>query len=211
MDGHRFTVHVVADQTPQGSSAHPIAGARDLSGPIEIAVFLSPSLVSRRLGYLQAREGWTNDQLETRWQLARETLGGRLSFLVRVCSFPKIDLLEEAPAENGPIGQLTPVLVVDGEKGFPLESIVLEDRHGFDTEDVLTPWTSNPRLASFMGAKDELYVPSPVNGDLEAETLLLQAPSIPVRSLSVVLSSHGKTRQADFSPIDPGLPTRRHR
>jgi hypothetical protein len=165
---------------------------------IEWAIWLSPALVSRRLGYLQAREAWSDDRLQAHWQLARETLGGRISILVRLCAFPKMDWLSEEPQETRPIGAVTPVLVIDGQSTMPLEPIVLEDRHGWTREDVLTPWTSDPRLADFMAAAGEAYVTPNLTGDFESETILLQAPTVPLHSLGIIISSTGKTRRADF-------------
>lgn len=61
---------------------------------VDQAVWISPSLISRWLGYLEAKEKWPSGELERRWIRLRQDLGGKLTFVVRVCAMPKVDLLE---------------------------------------------------------------------------------------------------------------------
>lgn len=57
-------------------------------------LWLSPSLMSRWLGYLEAAEKWPHGELEARWSSLRASLGGRLTFVIRLCSMPRVDFLE---------------------------------------------------------------------------------------------------------------------
>jgi hypothetical protein len=67
------------------------------------AIWLSPGLMSRWLGYLEAKEKWPRGELEARWRRIRADLGGRLTFVVRLCSFPRTDLFEEGlPPRHDP-------------------------------------------------------------------------------------------------------------
>lgn len=61
-------------------------------------VWISPSLMSRWLGYLDAKEKWPAGELEKRWGFLRKSLGGRMTFIVRLCALPKIDILEQEVA-----------------------------------------------------------------------------------------------------------------
>lgn len=86
---------------------------------VEEAVWLSPSLVSRWFGWRRNREAWPQDEISNRWRLARDEFGGRLTFIVRLCTFPKQNVLEESeePAVDGPdIESLRAVLVYGGNK-----------------------------------------------------------------------------------------------
>ncbi|MFX9058326.1 hypothetical protein ABTN75_21265, partial [Acinetobacter baumannii] len=79
----------------------------------------SPSLVSRWFGWRRNREAWPQDEISNRWRLARDEFGGRLTFIVRLCTFPKQNVLEESeePAVDGPdIESLRAVLVYGGNK-----------------------------------------------------------------------------------------------
>jgi hypothetical protein len=61
---------------------------------VEQAIRLSPSMLSRWLGYLEAREKWGPEAIARRWQQLRGGLEGRLAFVVQISSMPKADLFE---------------------------------------------------------------------------------------------------------------------
>ena len=61
-------------------------------------LWISPSLASRWLGYLEAKEKWPSGELEKRWVLLRKSLGGRMTFIVRLCAMPKIDIFDQEVA-----------------------------------------------------------------------------------------------------------------
>ncbi len=52
----------------------------------DVAVWIAPRLVSRRLGYLSASRRWTMDRVLSAWNQARERLDGRLAVSVRLCA-----------------------------------------------------------------------------------------------------------------------------
>lgn len=54
----------------------------------EQVVWVSPSLVSRWLGYLWAKEKWPEQELQTRWSTLRGQLDGRLTFIVELAKLP---------------------------------------------------------------------------------------------------------------------------
>jgi hypothetical protein len=61
---------------------------------VEEAIWLSPPLVSRWLGYLQARERWQPGEIGRRWDAVRSAVNGKLALVVRLCSYPKVDFFE---------------------------------------------------------------------------------------------------------------------
>ncbi len=70
---------------------------------VEWAIRLSPGLMSRWLGFLQAREYWGDDELLSRWNAVRARLDGRLTFVVQLAAFPKLPTLDVGdPAEPRP-------------------------------------------------------------------------------------------------------------
>lgn len=69
----------------------------------DVCVWVSPRLVSKRLGYLHASRRWPMEEVLRRWQTARDELGGTLAFAIRLCVLPKIgwDGDESAHGEPG--------------------------------------------------------------------------------------------------------------
>jgi hypothetical protein len=68
---------------------------------VQDVIWLSPSLVSRWLGYLNAKEKWSSEELLGRWQAAARALNGKLTFIVQLSALPRQDPLElgaDAPA-----------------------------------------------------------------------------------------------------------------
>ncbi|HVL39825.1 MAG TPA: hypothetical protein VM328_10595, partial [Fimbriimonadaceae bacterium] len=65
---------------------------------VEEVVWISPSLVSRWLGYLWAQEKWAGGELERRYGRLRARLRGQMWFMTRLSRLPKMDFLgEEEP------------------------------------------------------------------------------------------------------------------
>ncbi len=63
---------------------------------VEEAIWLSPELISRWLGWQQSREGWSPTEVQKRWNVARDRFNGKMTFVVRLTAFPKVDPLEGA-------------------------------------------------------------------------------------------------------------------
>lgn len=51
-------------------------------------------MASRWLGYLAERGGWTDAEVGARWIAMRKFLDGRITFVVRLAAFPKLDFLD---------------------------------------------------------------------------------------------------------------------
>lgn len=121
----------------------------------EEAIWLTPELVSRWLGYLQSREGWSDDELQRRWLLARTRLNGKLTFIVRLTAFPKKDPLEEdetAPAGTADLEDVRGVISYDGSQvdtrdHAQTQSALLAQIVGHGSDDVFrVAWSDQPPL-----------------------------------------------------------------
>ena len=61
---------------------------------VESVIWLSPDLLGRWLGYLKAKEFWTDEQLGQRWLKLRAQTTGKLIFVVQIASLEKQDPYE---------------------------------------------------------------------------------------------------------------------
>lgn len=52
-------------------------------------IWLSPAMVSRWLGYLNAKEKWSKAEMNERWNLMLAALDGKLTFVVELYALPK--------------------------------------------------------------------------------------------------------------------------
>jgi hypothetical protein len=64
-------------------------------------LWISPALASRWLGYLEVKEKWPPGERESRWKKLKASLAGKLTFVVRLCAMPKVDLVEQELAGYG--------------------------------------------------------------------------------------------------------------
>lgn len=66
-------------------------------------LWLSPRMVSRWLGYLNAREKWSKAELSRRWTEMAVELDGKMTFVAEVYALPKkedfFELMESAPTK----------------------------------------------------------------------------------------------------------------
>ena len=58
--------------------------------PVEHVVWLSPALLSRWLGFLEAREYWELGELAARWAAIAAEFGDRRLFVVQLTAYPKL-------------------------------------------------------------------------------------------------------------------------
>lgn len=65
---------------------------------VEEAIWISPRLLSRWIGYAGAREKWTLEERRVRWEMARRVAQEKAIVVVRIASYPKVDPL--APDEE---------------------------------------------------------------------------------------------------------------
>jgi hypothetical protein len=64
-------------------------------------IWLSPKMISRWLGYLNAKEKWSKEELNRRWSLMSAALDGKLTFVAELYALPKqSDLLEITEGAN---------------------------------------------------------------------------------------------------------------
>jgi hypothetical protein len=85
---------------------------------VEEVIWISPELVSRWLGYLDAKEKWPAHEREMRWFELRNRLNQKLCFAVRLAAYPKIDFLEgeeSEPAKLDALGPLRFSITLDGK------------------------------------------------------------------------------------------------
>lgn len=90
---------------------------------VDYVLWLSPSLISRWLGYLEAKEKWPSGELERRWERIRQDLGGRMTFIVRSCSMPRIDALEGEIAQPAPTLDAASIRFLWTSSPSPLPSV----------------------------------------------------------------------------------------
>ena len=137
---------------------------------VEDAIWLSPPMVSRWLGYLQAREGWTDDELQSRWDRARQFLDGKMTFVVRLASLPKIDPLWDAngaPGDPREVEEVHPVLTIERGVGLvgwhqTLDATALVRSQAWTPGEVLgVEWSKHGPLKEFLG--DRFGDPAPMD------------------------------------------------
>lgn len=84
---------------------------------VEEVIWLSPALMSRWVGYLDALEKWPVGERQRRWEGIRAALDGSMSFAVRLSAFPKKDWHEGDYAARADESALSPLrfrLTLDG-------------------------------------------------------------------------------------------------
>jgi hypothetical protein len=87
---------------------------------VEYAVWLSPSMAARRLGYLQAKEKWTPEELQRRWEAVAKELDGRITFVVQLAAMPTLDLINADAAKDADQAEVNKVrFLFTSGPGFP--------------------------------------------------------------------------------------------
>lgn len=61
---------------------------------VDDVIWVSPSLVSRWLGYLNAKEKWSKTELQQRWDALSSALNGQMTFVAQVYALPKQSFFE---------------------------------------------------------------------------------------------------------------------
>lgn len=109
-----FPVHPIAEEIEVGVKTYQVHKGLDrlylddrqvvgkwfdgrLRQDVDQVLWISPGLVSRWLGYLEAKEKWPEGELEARWARLRSNLGGKMTFVARLCAMPRKDILDEEP------------------------------------------------------------------------------------------------------------------
>ena len=165
---------------------------------VERVIWLSPLAVSRRLGYLQAEDGWPEEVLLDRWREARHYFGGRLTFVARLCAFPKTDIFDGDTSPSTPdFGPIAPTLQTP-DRSVALEQTVLEERGSLDRAEALPDWITHPAFLPLQGVLDHYESAGYSTGSYRSRLLLLTAPLDTAPKFRVVITSPGKQRVAEF-------------
>lgn len=86
----------------------------------DVVVWCSPKWLSVRLGYLQAKNRWTDDQLASVWNESRQKLEGRVGFAVRLCALrSRTGLDGELGDPADPREALKPRFILTSGPGLP--------------------------------------------------------------------------------------------
>lgn len=134
---------------------------------VEHAIWISPSLVSKWLGFLSAREYWTDEEVRERWGRAAECLGDRRLFVIQLSAFPKMSTYgvgETAPVSLDDFDDVR--FVYTSEAGAtPMHAVLLEHRQSrnrFELDD-FDWWTRLPLAGAldseFRSDKDDWSLP----------------------------------------------------
>lgn len=148
----------------------------------ERAIWLSPNFVSRWMGFLAEREGWTPEEIQKHWASAAELCGPKPTFLVRLVSFPKVDPLAEDQSGGGDpaVTHLSRAVAKWGDQFAPLLGRLIDESQDRDAATVEKPWyTLDPMVSAFAPAGAPEPEDSRGVGDYLASWYFLQA-SMPV-------------------------------
>jgi hypothetical protein len=106
---------------------------------VESAIWLSPGMASRWLGYLQAKEKWDDETLQSRWETASKQLDGKLTFVVQLAAFPKLGGLDMEPTGKADPAEVANVrFLFTSGPGLP-------ETH----EKSYVPWDQNKTVAKY--------------------------------------------------------------
>ncbi|MDI9641344.1 hypothetical protein QPK87_06695 [Kamptonema cortianum] len=128
----------------------------------EWVLSLTPNLVSRWLGYLDIREGWTQDEAQTRWKSIRNEIAGREVFLVTLSAFPSqspFGVFEERA--NSPEETVQVRFLIESAEGRQeLQAFLLHSRRAKSRQelDSVAWWDYSPfakQLSFSMAGRDE--------------------------------------------------------
>jgi hypothetical protein len=127
--------------------------------PVEHVVWISPSLVSRWLGFLSAREYWQEEELQTRWTSVAKVVGERRFFIVQLSAYPKIPTYEIGDYERTTPEEIENVRFVytSGGGSQRMEAVRIaqwQSRRRVDLEDF--PWWQHTELGSALTGEFEL-------------------------------------------------------
>ena len=61
---------------------------------VDTVTWVSPELVSRWIGYMAERDGWSDAVIDRRWSVSRHQLDRNVTFIVRLAAFPRLDPFE---------------------------------------------------------------------------------------------------------------------
>ncbi len=132
--------------------------------PVEHVVWLSPSLVSRWLGFLSAREYWADGELQSRWTPIAKEVGDRRLFIVQLTAFPKKPTYEIGDSERTTPEEIENVRFVytSGAKSERMEAVRIarwQSRDRFELDGF--PWWQHIELGRYLTGEFEKSVVEP--------------------------------------------------
>jgi hypothetical protein len=170
--------------------------------PVEHVVWLSPGLVSRWLGFLEAREYWPQGELDKRWSYIDANYGDRRAFIVQLTAYPKLPTYGIGEYKRTTAEEIENVRFVytSGERSERMEAVRLaqwQSREREDLEDF--PWWHFAPFGGQLIGEFEQYVaeePLPL-GDYHRAWYLLWAEGDDAQ-FEVRILSRRKERVAKF-------------
>ena len=131
---------------------------------VEYAWRLSPELISRWLGFLQERELLPDEAVTQRWKLAAEWSKDDVNFVVQLCAFPKmpmLELTEYVPPKNDDIDGVRFVIRTE-DKIVHCESTLIQSQTAYDRLPAMSwSWWNAKPFNEFLGLEFESHSISP--------------------------------------------------
>lgn len=171
--------------------------------PVEHVVWLSPGLVSRWLGFLEAREYWKEGELERRWEAVSTAFGNRRAFVVQLTAYPKLPTYGVGEYERTTPEEIENVRFVytSGEQSERMEAMRIAQWQSRDREDLEEfPWWQFVTFGDAFVGEFEKYAysePLPL-GDYHRAWYLVWASGDDA-TFEVRVLSRRKERVAKFS------------
>lgn len=176
---------------------------------MEFAWWFSPGFVASRLGYLQRREYFSDEELANRWTEVVQQVDGRLIFLVQLAASPRNDWIngEEYGAANlEDLDNVRFVLLFDEEVVTPQkQTIVWKQRSEKFSDYTGFPWYQfAPGVSAIIGEFESTLTPKNVSFGLHHLYLYrvefrLDNRNPEKESMSLRAISKNKERVADFN------------
>ncbi|MBL8086802.1 MAG: hypothetical protein JNM85_01870 [Chthonomonas sp.] len=175
---------------------------------VEYVLWLNDEVLSRITGYWATREGWTDEEVQSRWtQLHRQFMGKQLLF-VQLTAYPKfstLDLVPTAPAGASDTRDPRVTLVRDGRKEFPVARLISAWQTRERAQIEAFSWIHViPELAAIKPQRALPPRPPLYNlGDYFGAWYLIELPEDLARPFEVRISTAQKLRIAKFDRLKP--------
>lgn len=138
-------------------------GIRDLD--VEWAIRLSPPLMSRWCGFLEARELWPTNEINTRWNSITSGLGRKPVYVIVLSAFPKKTTFGLGDDQKPTLDEIEDVKIVFETNGRMVESSSFEiyrQRAKTRSELDQVPWWTFTRLSNDLTQKFEKPFEPPI-------------------------------------------------
>lgn len=172
--------------------------------PVEHVVWVSPSLVSRWLGFLSEREHWEDGDLGARWNGIAALIGQKRMFVVQLTAFPKMPTYGVSDYERTSPEEIENVRFVytSGEKVVRMQAERIAQRQSRDRralEDF--PWWHQVSFGEFLtGEFEQTHAEPPLPlGDYHRAWYLVSVEGFEDAKFEVRVLSRRKERVARFS------------